>query len=152
MDLTQKLSPHFALSEFLRSQVASRLGIDMTPDQDVVDSLRELCINVLEPLRSELARPIVISSGYRPPRLNKAIGGASHSQHMVGEAADLIVPGMTVRAVWDYVRKSDLPFDQVIEEFDGWTHVSYRAPCRGEVLVATRDDSGVHYTRAGRND
>lgn len=146
-----QLSPHFALSEFLRSQVASRLGIDMTPPDEVVECLRELCINVLEPLRSELGKPIIISSGYRPAKLNAAIGGASHSQHVLGQAADILVPGMTVRGVWDYIRKSDIPFDQVIEEFDGWTHVSYHSPCRYEVLVANRDDEGVHYTRVGRN-
>ncbi len=143
-----QLSPHFRLQEFLRSQTASRNGIDMTPPQDVVRALKRLCTHVLEPLREEIGRPIVISSGYRPPALNRLIGGATNSQHTKGEAADILVPGYSPLSIWNHVRSSKLPYDQVIEEFGQWTHVSHKyGTCRRASLVATRRDGRVMYER-----
>ena len=125
-----QLTENFTLSEFLISQTASRLGIDNTPTQQVVDNLRLLCENILQPLRLALG-PVVVSSGYRSPLLNKAIGGAANSQHMLGQAADIQIPGIGNDELARFIA-SQFQFDQVILEFytlgepdSGWVHVSY---------------------------
>lgn len=86
-----QLTEHFTLSEFVRSETAERNHINNTPSQEVVDNLRALCRNVLEPARVAFGEPIYITSGYRCPALNKAVGGKITSQHLRGEAADLQV-------------------------------------------------------------
>ena len=141
------LSPHFDLSEFLRSDTAQRLGIDMTPLPPVVAALTALCAHVLEPLRAHLGVPIHVISGYRPLRLNTAIGGARTSQHMVGQAADIRVDGMSPVQLCHAVIAWGVPFDQLISEF-GWTHVSFNpaGKQRDQVLTAWhRDDGSVGY-------
>lgn len=143
------LSEHFSLREFLRSGTATRLGIDMTPEPAVVHALRDLCAQVLEPLRRMLAAPIAVTSGYRPGDLNRAIGGARHSQHLLGQAADIVVVGMRPLEVWRTLIHSDLPFDQAIEEFDQWTHVSYSARHRRDKLMAVRVGGQTRYERVG---
>lgn len=87
---TTWLSPHFRLIEFTRSGVATDKGIDNTPGKEEVDALRALCENILEPLRHRFGA-IYISSGYRCRRLNNAVGGVMNSQHMRGEAADILL-------------------------------------------------------------
>ncbi len=93
-----QLSEHFMLSEFTRSSTAERLGLDNSLDasnpldQDVINNLRNLCEQVLEPLRVHAGQPIIISSGYRSPALNQALRGAPRSQHLTGEAADIRLP------------------------------------------------------------
>ena len=120
-----KLSSNFDLAEFVVSQQATRQGIDNTPSDDVIVALMALCEHILEPLRQALG-PVRISSGYRNPALNRAIGGAAHSQHCLGEAADLSVIGRELTEVFNWIY-SNAPFDQVIREFPpgGWVHVSY---------------------------
>lgn len=139
-----KLSPNFALSEFTKSQTASRRLIDNTPGRQEVDALRLLCVKVLEPVRAHFERPVVISSGYRSPALNRAIGGSRTSQHCKGEAADFEIPGISnvVVARWMHAY---LNYDQLILEFytpgqpnSGWVHVSYREPYRNMELTARR--------------
>ena len=93
-----RLSEHFMLSEFTRSSTAERLGLDNSLDasdpldQDVINNLRNLCEQVLEPLRVHAGQPLMIASGYRSPALNKAVRGSPHSQHLTGEAADIRLP------------------------------------------------------------
>ena len=93
-----KLSEHFDLSEFTRSATADRLHIDnsLNPSdptgQSIINNLKNLFQQVLEPLREHFGIPIVVSSGYRCPALNQAIGGVSNSQHLTGEATDIILP------------------------------------------------------------
>lgn len=96
------------------------------PDDRIGDAvvLRRLCQLVLEPLRVKLARPVVITSGYRSPALNRAIGGSPTSHHMQGRAADLIVPGITPLAVCQAASQLKLPCVQIIHEFGRWTHLS----------------------------
>lgn len=121
-----QLSDHFQLSEFTRSETASRYGIDNTPGDAEIAALRALCLNVIEPIRTHFGVPITISSGYRSPEVNRRIGGSSSSQHMKGEAADLNVWGVNVTEVFDWiVFYSGLEFDQCIHEFGSWVHISY---------------------------
>ena len=139
-----QLSEHFQLHEFLRSQTASRLRIDNTPSDTVIRKLQALCHNVLEPVRLEFDRPVRISSGYRSPKLNKAIGGAASSQHCLGEAADFEVPGVSNVDVAQWMHRK-LNYDQLILEFytpgqpnSGWVHVSWRPIYRNQELTAQR--------------
>lgn len=113
-----ELSPHFTLAEFVRSSLATRKGIDNTPSATITENLKSLCLNVLEPLRISLGKPIRISSGYRSPMLNKAVGGSRSSQHMFGLAADIYVDGMSTEELFQYIIHNQIPFDQLIQEFD----------------------------------
>lgn len=119
-----QLSKHFTLDEFTFSQTAIRNGLDNTPSPAVIANLQNLCNNLLEPLRERVG-PIRITSGYRSSLVNSRVGGASNSQHLYGEAADIIVPGMSVYDVACLVR-DEFNYDQVIAEFGRWTHVSLR--------------------------
>ena len=127
-----QLSTHFKLSEFLRSETASARGIDNTPSLEVVSNLQQLCIHILEPLRAYFNTPIVVSSGYRSPALNKAVGGSATSQHMTGEAADLRIPSETIGKEWFKWIMDNCKFHQLIWEKDSpssahhWIHVSFR--------------------------
>jgi len=129
------LSDHFTLQEFVTSQTATRLGINNTPDASTSVRLMELCENVLEPVRVEFG-PVIISSGYRSPKLNQAIGGSENSQHCKGEAADIIIPHADPYDVCQWIANSGLEFDQLIYE-GRWTHISYNAERnRGNILTA----------------
>lgn len=139
-----QISEHFHLEEFLKSQTAARLGIPNKPGDAEIRKLQALCHNVLEPVRLHFARPIVISSGYRSPALNKAIGGSSTSQHSKGEAADFEIPGVPNLEVAQWMEKK-LNYDQLILEFytpgqpnSGWIHVSWRVPYRNQELTAVK--------------
>lgn len=119
------LSPHFTVQEFCTSQTAARLGHIIEPSERDILNLTRLCETVLEPLREDLKRPIVISSGLRPIWLNAAIGGSKTSAHMDGRAADIVVPGLSPLEVCRRVGELALPVDQCIHEFPphGWTHL-----------------------------
>lgn len=139
-----QLSKNFSLRELTRSQVAARRGIDNTPPQAVVERLRALAENVLQPVRDHFGAPVVVTSGYRSPELNDAIGSSDRSQHPKGEAADFEVVGRSNLEVAEWIR-DNLTFDQLILEFytpgdprSGWVHCSYVPPPRNQVLTARR--------------
>ena len=125
-----KLTPHFTLDEMVKSQTALRLGLDNTPDTDEMKSLLALCENVLEPVRIHWAKPVVVNSGFRALRVNRAIGSRDSSQHAKGEAADIEIPGIDNLVLYYWIAE-ELDFDQLILEFyngepsSGWVHVSY---------------------------
>tara|TARA_Y100000588_G_C14207624_1_gene905297 strand:- start:417 stop:872 length:456 start_codon:yes stop_codon:yes gene_type:complete len=127
-----KLSENFSLQELLKSQTALRKGIDNKPAHpEIITNLQILCEKVLQPVRNHFAKPVVINSGYRCPKLNKAVGSSSKSQHTKGEAADIEIPGVSNKELAEYI-EDNLPFDQLILEFyngvdpsSGWVHVSY---------------------------
>ena len=121
-----KLTAHFTLAEMTASQTAARQGIDNTPGEREIAALKTLCAEVLEPVRAHFDRPVIVSSGYRSPAVNRAIGGASSSQHCKGEAADFTVPGVDVLDLAQWMHRN-LQYDQLIYEFGRWVHVSYRA-------------------------
>lgn len=143
------LTPHFTLAEMIVSQEGARSGLRNDPDMRQIEALTALCQNVLEPLRARVKRPIVVSSGYRSTSINRRVGGSNRSQHCRGEAADIIVPGMSPEDVFALIRAMKLPFDQVIEEFGQWVHVSHSlaGPQRGNVLVAYRAGGNVQYRK-----
>ena len=144
-----RLSLHFELVEFIVSQTAERAGIDNTPPADVVERLRYVA-QCLEGIRTILGVPIVVTSGYRCPELNRRIGGAKTSQHVRGEAADWVAPGWGTPA--DIVRHLvhvGVCYDQIILEFassasGGWVHTSFvRDRPRREALMI--DSQGARY-------
>jgi zinc D-Ala-D-Ala carboxypeptidase len=136
-----KLSPHFTLEELLESQTARRKGItaQFNPPEKIIHNLTALCENILEPLRTALKKPIKISSGYRCPELNKAVGGAPKSQHLDGQAADIQGAGYPNKKLFEQIQASDLPFDQLIWEYGtkqepAWVHVSFGPKNRRQIL------------------
>lgn len=136
-----QLTPHFKLSEFTKSSTATARKIDNTPSEQVISNLTLLCEQVLEPLRVHFNCPIIISSGYRSPALNKAVGGVKNSQHMTGEAADIHLPNNETGRKWFLWMMDNLKFDQLIMEKSTptstryWIHVSFsRHHCRQQVI------------------
>lgn len=122
---------YFRLSEFINSATAKRLGIDNIPSFEVVDNLNRLA-DYLDGIRVKLGKPILVSSGYRCPMLNKAVGGVVNSQHLKGLAADLVCADMESL---EKVLRETGGFDQLIKEHrkgskSFWFHVS----------VCTRND------------
>ena len=130
VDLGAHLSPHFTVGELCRTAHA---GIDNTPNQDAVYHLTSLCQLVLEPLRAKFG-PLWVSSGYRCPALNKAIGGVHDSAHVFGFAADVVPasPDITIASMVRWLRESPIEFDQAIDESTGpgsaWCHVGLLRP------------------------
>ncbi len=148
-----KLSNNFSLSEFTASPTADRLGIDNTPNKEVTDNLQELVTFVLQPIRDRFGS-VVISSGYRSPELNKAIGGSTTSDHCLGCAADFEVQGMDNKAMAQWIA-NNLDFKQVILEFyhegdmhSGWIHCSYKKDNnKKQKLNALKDGKKTIYTQ-----
>ncbi len=131
------LTDHFTLEELTLSQTAARLGLDNTPSDDVVQALTRTA-HGLEMVRVLLQAPILVSSGYRSPLVNRAVGGAPNSQHITGEAVDFTAPGfgapdMVVRAIMRSTRP--IPFDQLIVEYGRWVHISFSRTPRRQALV-----------------
>jgi zinc D-Ala-D-Ala carboxypeptidase len=149
-----KLSPHFNLAEFTKSQTAVRRNIDNTPSLTAIDNLQLLVDNVLQPVRLNFGRPVTVSSGYRSPHLNVAIGGSPTSDHCLGMAADIEIVGVDNRELANYIRYN-LKYTQLILEFytdgvadSGWVHVSYdKNNLKCEVLRATKVNGKTKYTR-----
>lgn len=121
-----QITQNFYLDEFTRSQTAARHGIDLSiePGSQVLKNIERLCTDILQPIRDQLG-PVSISSGYRPPELNRLIGGSSGSAHLMALAADFTVAGYTPYqvALWIAQHTDQLPFDQCIHEFGQWVHV-----------------------------
>jgi uncharacterized protein YcbK (DUF882 family) len=139
-----QLSPNFSLAEFTRSAQASALGIANAPSPADVTRLRALCVHVLQPLRDALGSPVHISSGYRSSALNGAVRGSARSQHMLGEAADISVRGLSPEDLAARIVALGLPVDQVIwyAHYAGApdVHVSHttQRPNRGQRLHSPR--------------
>lgn len=138
------LGRHFALDELTHSQAAVRLGLSNEPDAAALEWIGLLVRTVLDPIREAVGRPVLVSSGYRSPSVNAAIGGARKSQHMLGQAADIRVNGITPAELTSFIRTLSLPFDQLIEE-PTWVHVSVGPLNRQQVLRATRTSAGMTY-------
>ena len=149
-----RLSKNLTLKEAIKSNTASRLGIENNPEQWEINNLRAVAENVFQPVRDHFGVPIGVSSGYRSKALNKAIGGSKYSQHMIGEALDIdadIYGKVTNAEIFNYI-KNNLEFDQIIWEFGddeepNWVHVSYKEAGhnRKQIKRAYRDQKGIYY-------
>lgn len=135
-----RLTKHFTLQEMVRSATAIRFGIPNEVTPDAVFRLRALCINVLEPLRQRYGR-IIVTSGFRSPELNAAVGGSPRSQHLRGEAADIYIGSSDKAHKYAKFIIENTDFDQLIfepvnSEHVAWLHVSYteRRPNRRKIV------------------
>jgi len=139
------LTPHFTLEELTHSELAIRRGIDNTPPADVLPRLVNLAQN-LEQVRALLDAPIIVTSGYRSPAVNRAVGGSAVSAHCKGDAADFICPGFGPAVeVAKRIARSHLVFDQVIYE-GTWVHISFDRRLRRNVLTAHFNGGPATYT------
>ena len=135
-----KLSEHFDLSEFTASDTAARLGIDNTPSDIPLYFLHKLA-QTMEEVRSLLGKPIHITSGYRCPALNAAVGSKPSSSHVQGMACDFRCPEFgTILDVIHAIQKSNIDFDQLILEFfdggaNGWVHIGIAPAMRKQLLT-----------------
>lgn len=127
-----KLSYNFTLNELTKSPTAKRLGINNEPSEQELKQLMALCEKILQPIRDEYGEPIVVSSGFRCSKLNKAVGGSPTSQHVKGEAADIHTVSDTVpqnRELFNLIKKmvndGKIVVGQLINEYNyNWIHVS----------------------------
>jgi len=146
-----RLTTHFSVEEFVASQTADRRDIDNSLTSNLLASARHTC-NGLEQVRSLLGGlPILISSGYRSPELNRAVGGSRGSQHMLAQAVDFTCPGFgSVADTIEKIMQSDIPYDQLIREFAtvpgrGWVHISFTMlPPRKQVLIIDQDGTRAY--------
>lgn len=116
-------SQHFTYAELVRSEVALRRGIYNEPvRQEQINNLSRLTAVLLEPGRTILGVPLHVTSGYRSPDVNRLIGGAQFSAHLDGRAADLEPVGLPLKVAFDELRRSNLPYDQIIIECNTWIH------------------------------
>lgn len=127
------MAKNFKLAELINSDTANRLRIDNTPSYEVCCNLEALIDNVLQPLRERYGNPIIVNSGYRCTTLNRSVGGASTSQHLRGEAADIVGTSRSKsesKRIFELAISMNLPFDQIIYEHDSsgnyWVHISHK--------------------------
>lgn len=140
-----QLTSHFALEEMTISQTASRYGIDNTPSPEIVSCLKRVCLT-LEQVRAMIGVPIIVSSGYRCPALNRAVGGAKNSAHVLGMAADINAAHYTPRQLAQRIIDSPISFDQLILEFGAWVHLGLaEGGMRREILTAKREGGRTVY-------
>ena len=130
---------NFKLSELIYSEVAINNNINNMPDVLSLDNILNLIFYCLQPARNLLAQPMIITSGYRCKKLNSLVGGVKNSAHLFGCAADFIVKNCSVSHVIAIISNSDIEFDQLINEYDKWVHISYaKNKNRRQILKITK--------------
>jgi zinc D-Ala-D-Ala carboxypeptidase len=128
------LSPHFTFDELTRTGQTALQAVNRQEAQACMGALTALATTVLEPIRAKFG-PIRVNSAFRGPALNTAVNGSKSSQHLSGQAADIVVPGVALEVVFAWiVKESGIPFGQAILEGPGgkvsWIHVSLGEPYR----------------------
>ena len=150
-----KLTENITLDDLNKSQIAERKGINNNPNPAQIENLKNLAINILQPVRSHFDKPLIISSGFRCAQLCTEIGSKITSQHTAFDgaaAADFEIPGVDNRELALWI-KNELEFDQLILEFyrdneptSGWIHCSYSTEAnRNQSLRAFREEGKVTY-------
>ena len=132
------MGKYFSIAELTKSSTAIKKKINNTPTREVENNLNQLIDNILDPLREAWGQPIIVGSGYRCEALNKAVGGAAHSQHKLGQAADIHTKSDSAednKKLFELIKQLKLPFDQLINEYNyNWIHVSYSPRNRRQIL------------------
>jgi len=118
------LTANFTLEELTRSDAAARNGWDNTPNEAEIENLKRLAMLLQQVKTAVGGKAVMINSGFRNKQVNDSVGSKDTSQHRLGCAADLRIPGMTPRQVVETCIAANVPFDQIILEFDSWTHIS----------------------------
>ena len=145
------LSRNFTLQELIKSDTAIRLDINNNPNSGQIEKLKDLCENILQPVRDHFGR-VKVTSGFRSVELCTAIGSSARSQHAKAEAADFECVGVDNAELADWIHR-ELPYDQLILEFytpgepnSGWIHCSYTEGMpRKQFLHAFRKDGKTQY-------
>lgn len=119
-----QLTANFSLAELTRSEAADRNGWDNTPNEQEIENLKRLAALLQQVKTAVGGKPVMINSGFRSKKVNDSVGSKDTSQHRLGCAADIRVPGMKPREVVEACIAAGVPFDQIILEFDSWTHIS----------------------------
>lgn len=126
------MTPHFTLDELTHTDHRS---LDNTPNAQELLNLKKLA-EFLETVKTTLGgKPVMINSAFRSKAVNDAVGSKDTSQHRQGLACDFRIPGMTPDAVVRTLISAKLPFDQIIREYDSWTHISIAEKPRGQALI-----------------
>lgn len=129
---------YFTIKELISSSTATQNNINNTPTKEIEENLKALVDNILDPLREAYGKPIIVTSGYRCEQLNTLLKGSKTSQHRFGQAADIKTSLDTPtenKKLFDLVQKLNLPFDQLIDEYNfNWVHVSYSPRNRKQIL------------------
>lgn len=132
------MGKYFSIAELTKSSTAIKKKINNTPTKEIENNLNQLIDNILDPLREAWGQPIIVGSGYRCEALNKAVGGAAHSQHKLGQAADIHTKSDSAKdnkKLFELIKQLKLPFDQLINEYNyNWIHVSYSPRNRRQIL------------------
>ena len=126
---------NFKLSELIHSDTAIKWNINNMPDINSLDCMLDLIVFCLQPIRELLGMPMIITSGFRSKDVNTLIGGKPTSQHCKGQAADFIINGMSVPEIIQKIKQSGIEYDQLINEYNKWVHISYiKGKCRKQYI------------------
>ena len=126
----EQITKNFSYDELIASSTAKRLGLDNTPNDEEKEKLRQLAINILQPIRDAWRSPIIVNSAYRSEQVNKAVGGVKTSQHRLGEAADITIGGRDrnrklFNFIYKLISQGKIKVGQLIDEYNySWIHVS----------------------------
>ncbi|UNU74089.1 D-Ala-D-Ala carboxypeptidase family metallohydrolase [Moraxella nasovis] len=150
---TIKITQNISLNELLHSNTAKARGIDNIPDAGVLQNLIDSSVNLWQPVRDLLGKPIHISSGYRSPNVNRAVGGSNTSAHTFGRAIDFKCPEFgTTRQIANFLKDKLKKFDQLILEFPDenstWIHLGYKSNAgdqRSQFLTAVKRGGRTTY-------
>lgn len=116
---------NFTISEFLISNVAKKNNILNIPNSKQLDNILYLIFYCLQPARNLIRKPIIITSGFRCRELNDFVGGSKNSNHLSGCAADFVVKTLSPAEIIEIISSSNIPFNELINEYDKWVHISY---------------------------
>lgn len=138
---------NFTMSELINSNEAKKYGINNIPnDKQILDNLLVLITECLQPIRDISQRAFIITSGYRCQTLNSlpSIRGAKNSQHLTGQAADFVIKGLTVDEAYNFIKKSNVKYTQLIKEKNQWIHISY---CKNNLKCENLIFNGKDYIK-----
>ena len=146
------LSANFTLSEMTKSETALRNNLDNTPGDAEIANLKMLAEKVLQPIRDHYGKGVKVNSGFRHPNVNAAVGGSKTSDHCMGQAADIEIPGVPNHELAEWI-KGNLEYTQLILEFytrgipdSGWVHVSYvPSNLKKQDLTAVKENGKTVY-------
>lgn len=146
-----KITENFTFEELIHSAYAEKYHLSNLPKQDEIKKLNQLATEILQPIRNEFNNPIKVTSGYRSPQVNKAVGGSITSQHVKGEAADITSSDnkKLMTLITCLIKDGKIEVGQLINEFDySWIHISLPTKTHhNEVLRAFNTKKGVSYER-----